>query len=143
MVLEQAPLETASIKQRIVLLNSDEHKNYINQTLHKDYSSYRPDIVHHCLLSLLDSPLNKAGKLKIYIHTALNVILDINPKLKVPRTYESFAALFAQALHKLRVRAVESSETLIKVIKNPITNHLPSEALKIGTSTQAKLLDIR
>lgn len=46
-------------------------------------------------------------------------------------------------MHKLRVRAVESSETLIKVIKNPITDHLPSEALKIGTSTQAKLIDIK
>ncbi|CAD8045747.1 unnamed protein product [Paramecium primaurelia] len=142
-VLEQAPLEIATIRQQIVLLNADEHKNYINQTLNKDYSLYRPDILHHCLLSLMDSPLNKAGKLKIYVHTAQNVILDISPKLKVPRTYESYAALFAQALHKLRVRAVESSETLIKVIKNPITDHLPSEALKIGTSTQAKLIDVK
>lgn len=91
--------------------------------------------MHHCLLSLLDSPLNKAGLLKIYIHTKLNVILDINPKLKVPRTYDTFAALMAQALTKLRVRANESSETLIKIIKNPITDHLPAEAIKIGTST--------
>jgi len=39
-------------------------------------------------------------------------------------------------LVKLKIRAQESSEMLMKVVKNPITNHLPPNALKIGTSTK-------
>lgn len=38
---------------------------------------------------------------------------------------------------------METSDTLIKVIKNPITDHLPAEALKVGTSTKAKLVEMR
>lgn len=56
-------LETAKIKNFEVLLNSDEHKGYISNKLNRDFSLYRPDVVHHSLLSLLDSPLNKAGLL--------------------------------------------------------------------------------
>ena len=68
-ILEKCPLETAKVGNEIVLLNSDDHKNYISKKLKKDFSLYRPDIIHHSLLSLMDSPLNKAGFLQIYIHT--------------------------------------------------------------------------
>jgi rRNA small subunit pseudouridine methyltransferase Nep1 len=38
---------------------------------------------------------------------------------------------------------MESSETLLKVVKNPITDHLPPDALKVGTSTKAELVRIK
>jgi rRNA small subunit pseudouridine methyltransferase Nep1 len=62
-ILEKCPLETARINKEVVLLNSDDHKTYIIKKLKKDFALYRPDIVHHSLLALLDSPLNKAGLL--------------------------------------------------------------------------------
>jgi hypothetical protein len=34
-----------------------------------------------CLLTLLDSPLNKAGLLQVYIHTAKGVLIEVNPRL--------------------------------------------------------------
>ena len=38
----------------------------------------------HCpqaLLAILDSPLNKAGRLKaLYVHTAKNVLIQVNPQ---------------------------------------------------------------
>lgn len=38
------------------------------------------------LLTILDSPLNKAGKLKaLYVHTAKNVLIQINPQVRGPR----------------------------------------------------------
>jgi rRNA small subunit pseudouridine methyltransferase Nep1 len=43
-----------------------------------------------------------------------------------------------QLLHKFSVRASEGSIKLLKVIKNPITNHLPVGCRKIGTSFSAK-----
>jgi rRNA small subunit pseudouridine methyltransferase Nep1 len=39
-----------------------------------------------------------------------------------------------QLLHKLSIRSAESGDKLLKVIKNPITDHLPVGAKKILTS---------
>ncbi|KAK3115600.1 18S rRNA pseudouridine methyltransferase, partial [Teratosphaeriaceae sp. CCFEE 6253] len=57
------------------LLNSDEHIGVMRK-MNRDISDARPDITHQCLLTLLDSPVNKAGKLQIYIHTAKGVLIE-------------------------------------------------------------------
>lgn len=93
--MEKCPLETARLKKDVVLLNSDDHKFYISKKLNKDFSHYRPDILHQSLLTLMDSPLNKAGYLKVFIKTDNGVLIDISPNTKIPRTYRRFAALFA------------------------------------------------
>ena len=41
----------------------------------------------------------------------------------------------------MRVRAADSSETLLKVIKNPVQSHLPVGAPVIGLEAGAKLVD--
>ena len=43
---------------------------------------------------LLDSPLNRAGHLRVFIHTRDNVLIDIHPQTRIPRTYDRFAGLF-------------------------------------------------
>lgn len=53
---------------------------------------------------------------------------------------ERFCFTTVQLLHKLRIRAKDSSETLMKVIKNPITAHLPAGALVIGADTKGDLI---
>jgi rRNA small subunit pseudouridine methyltransferase Nep1 len=53
----------------------------------------------------MDSPLNKAGKLEVYITTSTNQVIRINPATRIPRTFKRFAALMAQLLQKLTVRA--------------------------------------
>ncbi len=78
------------------------------------------------LLTLLDSPLNKAGKLQVYIHTEKNVLIEVNPSIRIPRTYKRFAGLMVQLLHKLKIRAVDGPDALLKVIKNPVEAHLPA-----------------
>ena len=40
----------------------------------------------------------------------------------------------------MKIRAAGSSVTLMKVIKNPVTAHLPLGVKKIGTSTKGKLI---
>ena len=64
-VLEKANLQTALVRKKDVhvLLNGDDHADYIMKKLHKDPADFRPDICHQSLLTLMDSPLNKAGKL--------------------------------------------------------------------------------
>ncbi len=95
----------ARLKKQEVLLNGDEHFNYISNKLKKDPADFRPDITHQCLLTLLDSPLNKAGKLQVYLTTASNQVIHINPHTRIPRTYKRFAPLMVQLLKKLRIRA--------------------------------------
>lgn len=86
-----------------------------------------------CLLTLLDSPLNKAGLLQVYIHTAKGVLIEVNPSVRIPRTFKRFSGLMGascdmcntcsarltpvQLLHKLSIRGVQGSEKLLRVIK--------------------------
>mmetsp|Transcript_23709 Transcript_23709/g.18128 ORF Transcript_23709/g.18128 Transcript_23709/m.18128 type:complete len:114 (+) Transcript_23709:451-792(+) len=48
----------------------------------------------------------------------------------------------AQLLTKLKIRASTSSATLMRVIKNPVTSHLPMGSKIIGTSTKGKLVNV-
>lgn len=42
---------------------------------------------------LLDSPLNRADLLQIYIHTVNNVLIEVNPQTRIPRTFDRFCGL--------------------------------------------------
>src|SRR5579871_4232306 len=101
-VLEGATLEIArlgrSADSKYVLLSGEDHQGLLKKH-GKNPADYRPDITHQCLLTLLDSPLSKAGRLQIYIHTHKNVLVQVNPKTRLPRTYQRFAGLMVQLLH--------------------------------------------
>lgn len=96
-----------------------------------------------CLLTLLDSPVNKAGKLQIYIHTAKGVLIEISPTVRIPRTFKRFAGLMVQLLHKLSIRSTNSQEKLLKVIKNPITDHLPPNCRKVTLSFDSEVVRVK
>ncbi|KAM3576382.1 hypothetical protein VYU27_001733 [Nannochloropsis oceanica] len=138
-VLDKASLETVKMKSgQYCLLSCDDHQAMMKKG-GKNPADYRPDILHQELLALLDSPLNKVGKLKVYIHSASNVLIEVNPKCRIPRTYKRFAGLMVQLLHKLKVRSADGKATLLKVIKNPITRHLPAGCKCYGFSVQGTL----
>jgi len=129
-VLEGCPLEVAKIGDKYKLLSSDD-RGYLTK-FGKNPDDYRPDVVHQCLLSLFDSPLNKAGLLQVYMRTADNTLIEVNPHTRIPRTYKRFAGLMVQLLFKYKIKAAEGEAVLFKVIKNPVTDHLPSTARKIA-----------
>lgn len=141
-VLSNACLETHKITSsggdRYALLNCDDHQAYLKK-LNRDIKDTRPDITHQCLLTLLDSPINKAGKLQVYIQTARNVLIEVNPQVRIPRTFKRFSGLMVQLLHRLSIKSVNSEERLLKVIKNPITDHLPTKCRKITLSFDSKV----
>lgn len=128
-VLENANLESCKTGKEFGLLNIDDHKGLLSRS-GRDFSTARPDITHQSLLMLLDSPLNRAGLLQVYIRTANNVLIEINPATRIPRTFKRFAGLMVQLLHKYSITASESNVKLMKVIKNPITDHLPAGIVK-------------
>ncbi|RWS06471.1 ribosomal RNA small subunit methyltransferase NEP1-like protein [Dinothrombium tinctorium] len=138
-ILEKANLETISFGKKFELLNCDDHMNQIRK-YKKDPAFCRPDITHQCLLMLFDSPLNRAGLLQVFIHTQQNVLIEIDPQTRLPRTFKRFANLMVQLLHKLGIRSTNGPNKLLRVIKNPITSHLPVGCRKIGTSFQSKKL---
>ncbi|KAI8607507.1 Alpha/beta knot methyltransferase, partial [Chytriomyces sp. MP71] len=45
-----------------------------------------------------------------------------------------------QLLHKLSIRSVSGPEKLLKIIKNPITDHLPPNARKITMSSDSAVV---
>ena len=137
-VLEKASLELYHGKKGKEILNCDDHKNQLSKT-GKNFANYRPDIVHDCLKALLDSPLNKAGKLQIYIHTATNVLIEVSPTLRIPRTYKRFAGLMAELVDKHKIRAANSRDILMKVIANPVSQYLPAGGRKIALSVNGKM----
>jgi rRNA small subunit pseudouridine methyltransferase Nep1 len=47
-----------------------------------------------------------------------------------------------QLLHKLKIRSADSNDYLLRVIRNPVTDHLPAGSLRIGTSVQGTLVDV-
>ncbi|KAF2224510.1 nucleolar essential protein 1 [Elsinoe ampelina] len=150
-VLSNASLETykASFggrggprEEKYSLLNSDEHIGVMRK-MGRDISDARPDITHQCLLTLLDSPVNKAGRLQIYIHTAKGILIEVSPTVRIPRTFKRFAGLMVQLLHKLSIRSTTSQEKLLKVIKNPITDHLPPNCRKVTLSFDAPVVRVR
>ena len=47
-------------------------------------------------MMLLDSPLNRAGLLQVYIHTERNVLIEVHPQLRIPRTFDRFCGLMGE-----------------------------------------------
>lgn len=142
-VLEKANLECVQPRKgSMELLNSDDHKGVMNRN-GRDIADARPDITHQCLMTLLDSPLNKAGKLLIYIHTAQNVLIEVNPSLRVPRTFKRFAGLASELLQRYKIRAANANETLMKVVSNPVEKYLPPGARRFGLSVNGRAVNFR
>jgi rRNA small subunit pseudouridine methyltransferase Nep1 len=75
--------------------------------------------------------------LQVFIHTANNVLIEVNPQTRIPRTFPRFAGLMVQLLHKFSIRAADSSVKLLKVIKNPVNDHLPTGCRKVLMSYSA------
>ena len=84
------------VGRKFELLNCDDHKKELSKHS-RDISLARPDIAHQCLMMLLDSPLNRTGLLQVYIHTTKNVLIEINPHLRVPRTFNRFCGLMGKS----------------------------------------------
>ncbi|KAL7678373.1 hypothetical protein ACOME3_004601 [Neoechinorhynchus agilis] len=92
-ILEKAALEIIkTAKQRYCLLNCDQHVSELKKHNRK-ITQCRPDIAHQSLMMLLDSPLNRAGRLRLFIRTDRNVSIRIDPQCRIPRTFMRFSAL--------------------------------------------------
>lgn len=51
----------------------------------------------------------------MYIRTAKNQLISVNPKVRLPRTFKRFCGLMAQLLQKLSIRATNGPDKLLRV----------------------------
>jgi rRNA small subunit pseudouridine methyltransferase Nep1 len=138
-ILDLASLEIVKSKKgEFQLLNCDDHIGLMKK-FRKDPSDFRPDIIHQELMAVLDSPLNKCNRVRLLVHTEKNVLFEVNPKTRIPRTFKRFSGLMVQFLHKLKIRSADGQDMLLKVIRNPISQHLPPGAHCIGFSHHGAL----
>ncbi|KAL9265051.1 Ribosomal RNA small subunit methyltransferase NEP1-like protein [Drosera capensis] len=95
-ILEKASLEVGKVGKTYQLLNSDEHSNFLRKH-GKNPADYRPDIVHQALLTILDSPLNKAERVRaVYVRTEKGVLIEVKPYVRIPRTMKRFAGIMCK-----------------------------------------------
>ncbi|GAV05699.1 hypothetical protein RvY_15791 [Ramazzottius varieornatus] len=143
-ILERSQLETVKSGKGFSLLSQEKHEHVLKRSKRTEEGYPRPDITHQCLLMLQDSVLNRMGMLQVFLHTEKNVLIEVNPQTRIPRTYERFAGLMVQLLHKMSIRAADGNQKLLRVIKNPVSEHLPVGCKRYGTSHQAeKVSEIR
>jgi len=53
----------------------------------------RPDIAHFSLLMALDSPLNRSGLLRVYVHTRHDFLIRVDPSTRLPVAQNRFEGL--------------------------------------------------
>lgn len=105
------------------LMSADGFEKLITKKLGKSLDDYRPEITFRAILSIIDSPLCKTGKVKFIVKTKNGEILDFKPtakvssenlsNLKLPRSEKRFKEIIASVLEKKSLVSEETEEVLI------------------------------
>jgi rRNA small subunit pseudouridine methyltransferase Nep1 len=119
LVLVEAALETApvsirnhpSIRKDAARRGKDPGEVLLDRSLHHEAMRKladaqrrgRPDIVHFCLLEALGSPLNREGKLRVWVHTVEGLAIDVAYDARLPRDCNRFKSLMEQLFAQGRV----------------------------------------
>ncbi|MEM2908022.1 MAG: hypothetical protein QXP65_02320 [Candidatus Hadarchaeales archaeon] len=94
----------------------------------------RPDIVHLCLLLALDSPLNREGLLRLYVHTRHDKLVTVDPATRIPRAQNRFAGLLEQLF---LIGAVPPERPLLRIEDSPLSDIVRRiSAAKVITLTE-------
>ncbi len=80
-----------------LLLDANAHRAALHQ-LPEGERRGRADILQYCLLTLLESPLNKLGGLEVGIHTRDGQWIRIKPETRLPRGEARFQGVIARVL---------------------------------------------
>ncbi|MCS7144896.1 MAG: 16S rRNA methyltransferase [Archaeoglobaceae archaeon] len=73
-----------------ILLDDSKHHSAMDRLKFREKRG-RPDIVHQCLLLLLDSPMR--NNYEIYVHTIGGMLVKVASETRLPRNYNRFVGL--------------------------------------------------
>jgi rRNA small subunit pseudouridine methyltransferase Nep1 len=107
-------------KPEKILLDDSIHHSAISHLSLKEKRG-RPDILHFCLISALDSRLSK--NLEIYVHTINDEIIWINNKTRLPRNYNRFKGLMEDLFER---KVIGNGEELMKFVNTNLDELLSS-----------------
>lgn len=142
-VLDQASLKIGLVgKKRKILYASEDAKFLLKKG--KNLDDYRPDILYQALHEILDSRINKVGGIEaVYVKTDTGLLFEVKTHARIPRTWKRFCGIMLDLLDKSCVRAKDSGEVLLRVLRDPLTQHLPENARVLGFSySSPKIVDI-
>lgn len=139
-VLEHCPLQSIQTDKGFELL-SERHRAYHARHAPSDPAEWRPDVVHQCLLHLQDSALNRAGKLEVFLCTKKGVCISVDPRLRIPRHMHLFEKMMVTLLFKMKIRASTGYLSLLRVVKNPITDHFPANTKLFRVEKDGERID--
>ncbi|MDD1769953.1 MAG: 16S rRNA methyltransferase [Methanomassiliicoccales archaeon] len=111
--------------EKILLDASHHHPAFVK--LKESERRGRPDIVHFFLMLAMDSDLNAAGKLKVFVHTRNNDVIAVKPETRLPPHYPRFVGLI-ESLYEQRV--VPSRENALLELRNDVPLETLVAALK-------------
>ncbi len=105
-----------------LLLDSSHHHRAMKK-LKDAQRRGRPDIIHQALLIAMDSWLGKTGLLRCYIHTWDELIIEVNPGARLPKSYHRFVALLEQLYEKDEI-VTKQGEVLLKLHEKKLEHFL-------------------
>ena len=65
------------------LMTADGFEKLITKKLGRNLDDYHPEITFRAILSIMDSPLFKTGKVKFIVKTKNGEVIDFKPNAKV------------------------------------------------------------
>lgn len=97
-----------------------------------------------CLTHLLESPLNQAGRLLVYMHSARGMLVEVNPVYQVPKDIRRFARSIAIVVRKGRVvRSNNKGASLMRVLQEQMQDLLPSGCPAFAVSNKGRAVDLK
>ncbi|KAK6090116.1 hypothetical protein P3W45_000842 [Vairimorpha bombi] len=96
--------------------------------------------LHMSLYLLLNSDLNKSDRLKIYINTTDNVLIDINSHIELPLNINEFTDMINYLLIKLKIKD-NKGNILMLAVKNKLNDYLPPNTYKMKMDLRGKKLE--
>ena len=86
----------------------------------------RPDLVHGALLGVTGTPLYLDGRVRVFVHAYNDVVIEIAPKTRIPKSYFRFRGLMEKAIagggdRLVKVRPLRLPELVKKVVTPDVT----------------------
>ncbi|MEM0320346.1 MAG: 16S rRNA methyltransferase [Candidatus Nezhaarchaeales archaeon] len=94
----------------------------------------RPDIVHLCMVEVLESPLCSKRYVQLYLHTIGGQVIKVRSDVRLPKNYNRFVGLMEQLLvfGKVPVKGEALLEILGKGLNKVFEDFKPSRKLLLS-----------
>ena len=98
----------------------------------------RPDLVHGTLLSVTGTPLYLDGRVKVFVHTYNDLVVEVAPKTRIPKSYLRFRGLMEKVLAGEGDKLVEARPSRLP----DLVRKTVAPDITIGLSVQGRKMEL-